>query len=166
MAAQEEQEETKTPSVKETPVNPLVKNKFNPLPMVLVILLILILAGAVYFFYLDKISQEKAKTPPGQAEPIEAPTLTPERIEIVQKLEEYVVTIQNQQFSPSTLTIKANDQVKWENKDNEVYQIKGDNWGNIPLRPGKNFTQAFEKPGTYSYSCALHPELAGTIIVE
>jgi len=96
----------------------------------------------------------------------EIPTLTPERKEIISKLETHIVTIENKSFSPQSLTIKLHDQVEWQNKDNETYQIKGEGWGNVPIRPGKSFTQVFETVGTHSYFCALHPEMTGTIVVK
>lgn len=96
----------------------------------------------------------------------EIPTLTPERKEIISKIETHTVTIQNRTFSPASLTIKLHDQVEWQNKDSETYKIKGEDWGNVPIEPGESFSQAFETAGTYSYSCALHPEMTGTIVVE
>ena len=78
----------------------------------------------------------------------------------------HTVSIQKSQFTPQTLTIKLHDQVRWENKDSINHQVKGKNWGNVPLRPGRRFTQAFDEIGSFPYSCALHPEMKGTIIVE
>jgi plastocyanin len=94
------------------------------------------------------------------------PTLSPEEIEIISKLETHVVTLENDSFSPQNLTIKHHDQVEWQNKDQETYQIKGEEWGDVPIEPGESFTQAFDQVGVYSYSCPLHPDLTGTIVVE
>jgi plastocyanin len=94
------------------------------------------------------------------------PTLSPEQIEIISKIETHTVEIANGQFNPPTLTIKAHDQVMWQNKDGKTHKITGENWGNVPIANGESFTQAFDTPGTYSYSCALYPEMKGTIIVK
>lgn len=144
-----------------------------------VVLLILVIGlGGLLFFGGGKLTlpfvpsgeQEREITspPPAQVSPPggEAPALTPERLEIISKIENHVVTIQNQSFSPVNLTIKPHDQVEWQNKDNENYQITGEGWGNVPIGPGESFTQSFETAGTYSYSCTLHSELTGTIVVE
>lgn len=94
------------------------------------------------------------------------PTKTPEEIKIISQIETKIVTIKNLKFEPETLTIKLHDQVVWKNQDTVNHKVKGDNWGNVPIGPGENFTQAFDKVGTYSYTCTLHPTMTGTIIVK
>jgi len=115
-------------------------------------------------------SLKEAPTPkeiPTSAEKQAAPpTLSPEQIEVISKIETHTVEIANGQFNPSTLNIKTHDQVMWQNKDGKTHKIIGENWGNVPIENGENFTQAFDTPGTYPYSCALHPKMKGTIIVK
>ena len=94
------------------------------------------------------------------------PTKTPQELETISKIETKTVVIENLKFEPETLTVKLHDQVVWRNEDNVDHKVKGDNWGNVPIGPGENFTQAFDKPGTYPYICALHPSMIGTIIVK
>ncbi|PIS13891.1 hypothetical protein COT65_01720 [Candidatus Shapirobacteria bacterium CG09_land_8_20_14_0_10_47_13] len=94
------------------------------------------------------------------------PTKTAEEIKIISQIETKVVTIKNFKFDPETLTVKLHDQVVWKNQDTVNHQIKGNNWGNVPIGPGENFTQAFDKAGTFPYVCALHPTMTGTIIVK
>jgi plastocyanin len=101
-----------------------------------------------------------------QEEKIAIPTLSPEKVEIVSKIETHNVEIKNNQFNPQSLQIKLHDQVKWVNNDNKTHKISGEDWGNVPIENGESFIQAFDKRGTYPYSCALHPEMKGTIIVE
>ena len=81
-------------------------------------------------------------------------------------METHTITIENNTFNPSQITIKTNDQVQWSNEDTVEHQIKGEGWGDIPIKSGEKYTQAFIKPGTYPYSCTIHPEMTGTIIVE
>lgn len=131
---------------------------------------VLLIGGVGLFIYFqNKPAKQPSVVPPTYTTPAvseEIPTLSPERMEIIRELETHVVAIQNKSFSPPTLTIKLHDQVEWQNKDTETFQIKGENWGNVPIEPGESFTRAFETAGTFSYSCALHPETTGTIIVE
>lgn len=94
------------------------------------------------------------------------PTKTPEEIKIISQIETKIITIKNLKFEPETLTIKLHDQVVWKNLDSVDHKIKGDDWGNVPIGPGENFTQAFDKAGAFSYACTLHPEMKGTIIVK
>lgn len=142
-------------------------------------LLILIISGVVLSFRGQKklpspsVPAEEREieielTPPAETTPPpggEIPTLSPERKAIISKVETHVIVIQNKSFSPQNLTIKLHDQVEWQNKDNETYKIKGEGWGNVPIGPEESFTKAFETAGTYPYSCALHPDLTGTIVV-
>ena len=142
-------------------------------------LLIPILVGAVIFIGIvswygyDLIfKKEKPVRSPAQKfdtgleSQVESPTLSPERKEIVSKMKSHKIVISDGAFSPANLTIKVHDQVQWNNKESENCQIKTEDWQSPPIRPGKNFTQAFNEPGNFPYSCSLHPEIKGTIIVE
>lgn len=94
------------------------------------------------------------------------PTLSPTEIEIIKNLETHFVSITASGFDPKEIKIKLHDQVTWTNNDTKPHQVKGENWGNVTIKPGQRFTQAFKKAGTYNYSCGLQPELKGTVIVE
>lgn len=112
----------------------------------------------------------KGTTTPGQTElaptspPL--PTKTPAEIKIISQIETKIVTIKNVKFDPETLTVKLHDQVVWKNEDTVTHNVKGTGWGNVPIGPGENFTQAFDKAGTFTYVCAIHPTMTGTIIVK
>jgi plastocyanin len=97
---------------------------------------------------------------------VKIPTLSPEKKEIISKLETHQVDITDRAFSPASLTIKLHDQVQWQNKGNEACQIKGEGWESPTVESGTNFTQAFDQLGTFSYFCALRPEVKGTVIVQ
>jgi len=121
------------------------------------------------------IYKQREKQPPTTVQPpapqekkyrAAPPTLSPEEIEIAKKVEDHYVDITASGFEPKEIKIKTHDQVFWTNKDNKDHKIVGEGWGNLTINPGERFLQAFRKPGTYNYSCALHPELKGTVIVE
>lgn len=95
------------------------------------------------------------------------PTLSPEKKEIVAKMKTHLVSLKNGTASPATLYIKLHDQVRWSNDDEAGnYRIKGEGWGNIPIEPGMSFVQSFKEAGTFTYTCTLHPEIQGSIIVQ
>jgi len=128
-----------------------------------------VIAVALLVFYQQQkksVSSPLKETPPTVQESTAPPTLSPEQIEIISKIETHTVEIVNGQFNPSTLNIKAHDQVVWKNKDGKTHKVTGENWGNVPIENGESFTQSFDTPGTYPYSCALHPEMKGIIIVK
>jgi plastocyanin len=130
--------------------------------------LLLLLVGGLLFSYQKAKTAKIAPLPTPAFMPTEAPvpTLSEEEREIISKMETHTVLLKNSGFSPSTLTIKVHDQVRWSNETAEDFQVKGEGWGNLVLGPGKNYTRDFDKAGTYPYSCVLHPEMSGIIIVE
>lgn len=135
---------------------------------------ILAVVGVVTVFLISAliIKQSQAPTPQPTGQPDQAPTFpplptkTPEEIKIISKIETKTVVVKNSKFDPETLMVKLHDQVVWKNEDTVNHKVKGEGWGNVPIGPGENFTQAFDKAGTYPYICALHPTMTGTIIVK
>jgi plastocyanin len=78
------------------------------------------------------------------------------------------VVIQSMQFRPASVTIKAGESVAWVNSDDRDHKIvgDGDSFASGNLSSGQSFTQRFEKPGRFGYSCAYHPRMKGTVVVE
>jgi plastocyanin len=78
------------------------------------------------------------------------------------------VTIQGSAFSPSNLTVKVGDTVKWTNNDKIDHTVTSDtgvfNSGNIAN--GATFSFTFSTAGTYSYHCSIHTFMKGTIVVQ
>jgi len=78
------------------------------------------------------------------------------------------VSIDNLAFNPSTLTIATGITVTWINNDAVAHTVT-ENEGFFDsgvLTNGHNFTYTFTVPGTYNYTCSLHPTMRGTIIVQ
>lgn len=78
------------------------------------------------------------------------------------------VQIQNYQFSPSTITVKAGDTVTWTNQDSVEHSATSDD-GSFDtglMSQGKSGSVTFSKPGTYTYHCKIHPTMHGTVIVQ
>lgn len=132
----------------------------------------LVLAIAVFIFYYQKpkVKLPSAKPTPPAGEGLsptiaELPTIPPEKMKALGEIETLEINIANRAFSPPNLTIKRYDQVQWNNNDDEVYQLKTEDWESPLIEPGLNFTQAFDQPGTFPYYCILHPNIKGTIIV-
>lgn len=76
------------------------------------------------------------------------------------------INIQNFAFNPGTLTVKKGATVTWTNNDSVPHQIKSDSFNSTKLTNGQNFSFTFTTPGTFNYSCAIHPSMTGKIIVE
>jgi plastocyanin len=78
------------------------------------------------------------------------------------------VKIDNFSFSPAALTVKAGTQITWTNGDDIPHTVvSGDQaFKSKVLGTGEKFTFTAAKPGTYSYSCSIHPNMTGKVIVE
>lgn len=71
-------------------------------------------------------------------------------------------------FDPASVTIKAGQSVTWTNEDSATHTVVGDNneFESGNLANGADFSFAFEKAGTYTYHCGVHPSMKGTVVVE
>ena len=78
------------------------------------------------------------------------------------------VKIDNFSFSPRALTVKAGTQITWTNGDDIPHTVvsEGHTFKSKVLGTGEKFTFTAGKPGTYSYSCSIHPNMTGKVVVE
>jgi plastocyanin len=79
------------------------------------------------------------------------------------------VTMGKNCFTPTVLRVAPGTDVTWVNKDPEGHTVTGaaGAWGSghKEAAPGTSMVFSFKEPGVYSYTCLLHPGMAGTIIV-
>jgi plastocyanin len=84
------------------------------------------------------------------------------------------VGMQNIQFDPSDVTIKAGETVTWTNEEAVAHDVDktsgpGPQFSSGPeggMMEGDTFEHTFDQPGTYEYVCRVHaPGMAGTIEV-
>ncbi|WP_082582155.1 cupredoxin family copper-binding protein [Aeromicrobium sp. Root236] len=79
------------------------------------------------------------------------------------------VMIENYKFSPAALTVAVGDTVKWTNMDTAPHTVTVTsgpvkfNSGN--LAKGESFSYTFKTAGTYSYYCAVHPDMTAKVTV-
>src|SRR5580693_8257718 len=78
------------------------------------------------------------------------------------------VKIDNFSFSPVALTVKAGTQITWTNGDDIPHTVVSDGqaFKSKVLATGEKFTFTAAKPGTYLYSCSIHPNMTGKLVVE
>lgn len=76
------------------------------------------------------------------------------------------ISIQNFAFNPSVTTIKKGTTITWTNNDSAPHQIKSASFNSSQLAKGQSFSFSFNDVGSFDYSCAIHPSMAGKIIVE
>lgn len=78
------------------------------------------------------------------------------------------VVIKNFMFSPTMLTVPAGSTVTWSNLDQEPHTVVSDSgvFRSGALDTSESFSFKFEKPGTYHFTCSIHPQMVGTVIVQ
>jgi plastocyanin len=78
------------------------------------------------------------------------------------------VTIDNFTFSPATLTVAKGSQVTWTNHDDIPHSIVLGGIGvhSKALDTDNSFSFQFDKAGTFTYVCGLHPHMHGQIVVR
>jgi plastocyanin len=78
------------------------------------------------------------------------------------------IVIKDFMFMPMSLTIKAGSTVTWTNKDDEPHTVVSDTglFRSGAVDTDETFTFKFEKPGTYHFTCSIHPRMVGTIVIE
>jgi plastocyanin len=118
----------------------------------------------------DMNSEASPETPPEK--PAESPTDTPaesaEPAAAESVSENHVVEITNFAFAPAKLTIKPGDTITFINKDPVKHTATA---GNKSFDTGligqdEEVQIAFDKAGEFSYYCAPHPAMRGSIIVK
>lgn len=76
------------------------------------------------------------------------------------------VGVKNFTFSPTTLTVSPGSTVTVRNEDSTTHTVTASdqsfNTGNIASGGTKTFT-APNRPGTYTYICAIHQFMQGTL---
>ena len=78
------------------------------------------------------------------------------------------VKIDNFNFTPPTLVVAPGTTVTWTNDDDSPHSVheKDGKFKSAALDTDDKFTYTFDKPGTYSYFCSIHPHMTGTVVVK
>src|SRR5260370_20219830 len=71
-------------------------------------------------------------------------------------------------FVPTPLTVKAGSTVTWINKDDEPHTVVSDTgvFKSGGMDTNESFSYKLDKPGTYRFTCSIHPRMVGTIVVQ
>jgi plastocyanin len=78
------------------------------------------------------------------------------------------IEVKNFMFMPTTLTVTAGDKVTWVNKDDEPHTVVSDTgvFRSGAMDTDGSFSFKFDQPGTYHFTCSIHPRMTGTIVVK
>jgi plastocyanin len=80
----------------------------------------------------------------------------------------HLVVIENVQFSPQSLIVKAGERITWVNKDLFPHSATADAklFDSKAIAPNASWTWVAGKPGTYAYGCTFHPTMKGAVTVQ
>jgi plastocyanin len=78
------------------------------------------------------------------------------------------ISANNFMFAPISMMVSAGATVTWTNMDDEPHTVVSDTglFRSGAIDTGESFSFRFDKPGTYHYTCSLHPRMVGTIVVQ
>lgn len=77
------------------------------------------------------------------------------------------VVLKDIAFKPGKLSVKAGDTVTWKFEDRGIAHnvVSDDDAFKSDLKDSGTFQHTFSKPGTFSYTCTVHPGMKGSITV-
>jgi plastocyanin len=77
------------------------------------------------------------------------------------------VMIGDDAFRAKEIRVSAGTEVSWLNHGAAKHTVTfiEAGFGSSLLGTGQSWSHTFDKPGTYKYICALHPEMTGTVVV-
>jgi plastocyanin len=112
-------------------------------------------------------------TPPAVTPPVSPPPALPAQttstpVASTPSPASNAVTISNFAFSPENLTVKTGTTVTWTNKDSAPHTVTSDNgvFNSPDMLTNATFSFTFSSAGIFSYHCAIHKSMKGTITVQ
>ena len=79
----------------------------------------------------------------------------------------HTVRLDNMQFQPATLTVRAGDRITWKNGDVVPHTATvASRFDSGAIAPGKSWTQAAPPPGRYDVVCTFHPGMKAVLVVQ
>ena len=79
------------------------------------------------------------------------------------------MTIDDLKYAPADATVAAGSEVTWTNNDEAPHTVTFDGdavKSSGELKTGDTFSTTFADAGTYSYLCAIHPDMKGKVTVQ
>ncbi|MGH2534222.1 MAG: cupredoxin domain-containing protein [Thermomicrobiales bacterium] len=77
------------------------------------------------------------------------------------------VAIEGFAFAPGSITVSVGTTVTWTNNDSAPHTVTADDgsFDSGNLGQGDTYSLTFDTPGTYSYFCAIHPNMTAVVVV-
>jgi plastocyanin len=96
--------------------------------------------------------------------PTPLPTPAPHSVDILPDPSDQSIGM----YQPASLTVSVGEKVTWVNLDTKAHTAIADNgaFSTAVIAPGEKASWVPSKPGTYTYSCYIDPDMHGTIVVK
>ena len=80
----------------------------------------------------------------------------------------HVIEISAFRYHPQTAEVHAGDTIVWINRDVLPHTAtdRGATWDTKSMAAGAQGSLVVERPGSYAYVCALHPNMQATLVVR
>jgi len=87
---------------------------------------------------------------------------------VVADQQRVTVEIRDFEYFPRDLTVAVDTEVTWTNRDAAPHTAsdKADGWDTGTLDKGESASITFDKPGSYQYFCAIHPDMKASLTVR
>jgi plastocyanin len=107
-------------------------------------------------------------SPSSPSSPSPTPAPTPGGTASTVSIARGAETLGNRAYAPDNLSIAAGSTVTWMNTDVVAHTSTSDRsaWDSGIVAPGGQFSFTFQTPGTFTYHCAIHPGMVGTVTVQ
>lgn len=78
------------------------------------------------------------------------------------------VKVANFSFGPATLAVPVGTTVTWTNRGDTPHTVVSADrvFKSKVLDTDEKFSYTFATPGTFSYSCSIHPKMTGKVVVQ
>lgn len=136
----------------------------------LIVIVAIFTIGVVGFIFTtppqNPAVQENVASPAAVATPLPTSVLPSE--EATPSAQRVEVIISNLSFQPASITVGKGSTIVWRNQDTVAHTVTAEDgsFSSGTIVAGDTFEQRFDKVKTYTYSCSIHPEMKGTIIVK
>ena len=105
---------------------------------------------------------------PSSPSPTPAPAPTPGGTSSTVSIPMGAEVLGNRAFTPDNLEVAAGTTVTWTNTDSVSHTStsNGSGWDSGIIQPGRQFSFTYQTAGSFSYHCAIHPGMVGTVTVH
>lgn len=129
------------------------------------IILELLMVLVVFIFLVGCQSDEKQEA---GKQNVDSASVVPESKVVEKTGKSMQIAVKDFKFNPVTLEINVGDTVEWVNNEQSVPHTVtfNDNFYDEKLSVGATATRVFNEKGTFTYYCALHPNMQATVVVN